>query len=55
MQNTRKYATLEIREKRNHIPREAYEAMESAGHFGRFLMDFPVPEDVPFELYDPGK
>lgn len=34
--------------------REAYEAMESAGHFGRFLMDFPVPEDVPFELYDPG-
>lgn len=49
----RKYYRLE--KKRGTISRrEAYEAMESAGHFGRFLMDFPVPEDVPFELYDPG-
>ncbi len=34
--------------------REAYEAMESEWQFGSFLLDFPVPQDVPFELYDPG-
>lgn len=49
----RKYYKLE-KKKGTISRREAYEAMESAGHFGRFLIDFPVPEDVPFELYDPG-
>lgn len=34
--------------------REAYEAMESLGEFGPFLMRFDVPEDVPMEYYDPG-
>ncbi len=33
---------------------EAYEAMESEGYFGEYLLYFPVPEDVPFDLYDPG-
>ena len=34
--------------------REAYEAMEAEGYFGQFLMDFPIPQDVPFDLYEPG-
>ena len=34
--------------------REAYEAMEKEGEFGRFLMDFPVTEDVPEEYYEEG-
>ncbi len=34
--------------------REAYEAMEAGGYFGQFLMDFPIPQDVPFDLYEPG-
>ncbi len=34
--------------------REAYEAMESEGYFGIFLLDFPVSQDVPFDLYEPG-
>lgn len=34
--------------------REAYEAMELEGYFGQFLMDFPIPQDVPFDLYEPG-
>ena len=49
----RKYYKLE-KKKGTISRREAYEAMEAAGYFGRFLMDFPVPEDVPMELYDPG-
>lgn len=49
----RKYYRLE-KKKGTISRREAYEAMESKGHFGRFLIDFPVPEDVPMELYDPG-
>lgn len=34
--------------------REAYEAMESEGYFGIFLLDFPVSQDVPFDLYEQG-
>lgn len=34
--------------------REAYEAMEREGYFGPFLLDFPVPEDVPVEFYEEG-
>ncbi len=34
--------------------REAYEAMEAEGYFGQFLMDFSIPQDVPFDLYEPG-
>ena len=34
--------------------KEAYEAMEKEGEFGRFLMDFPVPDEVPTEYYDEG-
>ena len=49
----RTYYSLE--KKRGTISqREADEAMEAAGYFGSFLMDFRVPEDVPMELYDPG-
>ena len=49
----RKYYKLE-KKKGTISRREAYEAMEAAGYFGRFLIDLPVPEDVPMELYDPG-
>lgn len=34
--------------------REAYETMEKEGEFGKFLMDFPVPDEAPDCYYEDG-
>ena len=34
--------------------REAYEAMGKEGLEGRFLMDFPVPDEAPVSYYEEG-
>jgi hypothetical protein len=44
-----------LRKKKGKINmREAYEALEKEHMHGHYLLCIPVPEDVPFELYEEG-